>query len=53
MAAAAVQTFGLRAALAGLRLAIRSPSDTLFYRYRAIESIRQEFLPVGNVLDEV
>jgi len=44
LAIAAGESFGIRAALADLRQAVRAPADTLFYSYRAVESIRQELL---------
>lgn len=44
--------FGVRAGLADVRQAIRSPLDTLFYCYRAIESIRQQYLPAYASVDD-
>jgi hypothetical protein len=45
LSAASGNVFGVRAALADLRQAVRAPADTLFYCYRAIEAIRQELIP--------
>lgn len=47
LAIASGGVFGVRAALADLRQAVRAPADTPFHCYRAIESIRQELLPEG------
>jgi hypothetical protein len=44
LATAAARDLGVRAAIADLTRAIRSPLDTLFYCYRATESIRQQYL---------
>jgi hypothetical protein len=52
LVAAAVQEPLARLALADLRAALQYPDDTLFYAYRAVESVRQWFLPAGERDDD-
>jgi hypothetical protein len=50
--AATVQEPLARLALADLRAALQYPDDTLFYAYRAVESVRQWFISPGQPDDD-
>jgi hypothetical protein len=45
---AGAKSIAVRLAMADLNRAIQSPGDTLFYCYRAMESIRQRYQPAGG-----